>query len=59
MGTYPLVESQLDRFAVSTPLGYPDAATETLLALQRGGRPALAGLRPVCSIEHWASAQSR
>jgi len=23
LGTYPLVESQLDRFAVSTPLGYP------------------------------------
>ena len=26
LGTYPLVESQLDRFALSTPLGYPDAA---------------------------------
>jgi MoxR-like ATPase len=54
MGTHPLVESQLDRFAVSTPLGYPDAATETLLTLQNGGRSALAGLRPVCSIEQWA-----
>ena len=25
-GTYPLVESQLDRFALSTSIGYPDAA---------------------------------
>ena len=25
-GTFPLVESQLDRFAMATPIGYPDAA---------------------------------
>ncbi|HUZ08944.1 MAG TPA: AAA family ATPase [Acidimicrobiales bacterium] len=56
LGTYPLVESQLDRFAVSTPLGYPDATTEALLTLRRGGRQALAGLRPVCAVEHWAQA---
>src|SRR5487761_2504843 len=56
LGTYPLVESQLDRFAVSTPLGYPDATTEALLTLRRGGRQALAGLRPVCTVEHWAHA---
>jgi MoxR-like ATPase len=54
LGTYPLVESQLDRFAVSTPLGYPDAETETLLTLQRGGRAALAGIRPVCTVSQWA-----
>ena len=27
LGTYPLVESQLDRFALATAIGYPDAAT--------------------------------
>jgi MoxR-like ATPase len=56
LGTYPLVESQLDRFAVSTPLGYPDAATETRLALRGGGREALARLRPVCTVAGWAAA---
>ena len=25
LGTYPLVESQLDRFGLSTSIGYPDA----------------------------------
>jgi len=56
LGTYPLVESQLDRFALSTPLGYPDAATETLLALRQGGREALGALQPVCKVDDWARA---
>ncbi|HEY3943193.1 MAG TPA: AAA family ATPase [Acidimicrobiales bacterium] len=55
LGTYPLVESQLDRFAVSTPLGYPDAETEARLTLQQGGRPALSTLRPVCTVEQWVA----
>jgi len=54
LGTFPLVESQLDRFALSTPLGYPDAATEAQLALRHGGREALAGLGAVCSVDDWA-----
>jgi MoxR-like ATPase len=53
LGTYPLVESQLDRFALSTALGYPDARTETELALRRGGREALADIGPVCTTEGW------
>ncbi len=56
LGTFPLVESQLDRFAVSTALGYPDAETEAALAQARGGRPALTTLRPVCSVPDWAGA---
>lgn len=36
-GTYPLPESQLDRFAVSQSLGYPDAAAEELLAMAATG----------------------
>lgn len=31
IGTYPLPESQLDRFLMSISLGYPDAAAERLL----------------------------
>jgi len=56
LGTFPLVESQLDRFALCTPLGYPDAATETQLALRAGGRAALADLQAVCSVDTWSRA---
>jgi MoxR-like ATPase len=56
-GTFPLVESQLDRFAMSTAIGYPKAAEEVQLALQHGGTYALAELRPVCTPEAWRRAQ--
>jgi MoxR-like ATPase len=57
LGTYPLVESQLDRFALATAIGYPDADVETQIVLQHGGRPALPDLRPVCTPEQWLDAQ--
>jgi len=53
LGTFPLVESQLDRFALSTQLGYPDVETELDLAMGEGGRDALVKLRPVCSTSEW------
>ena len=56
-GTYPLVESQLDRFAMATSLGYPDARDETQLVLHHGGKFALLQLQPVCSISQWLAAQ--
>jgi MoxR-like ATPase len=56
-GTFPLVESQLDRFAMATPIGYPDAGQEMRLALHGGGTYALADLRPVCTPEEWGRAQ--
>jgi MoxR-like ATPase len=56
-GTFPLVESQLDRFAIATSIGYPDAAHETQMALQEGGKYALARLQPVCRPETWMEAQ--
>ncbi|HWG74842.1 MAG TPA: AAA family ATPase [Acidimicrobiales bacterium] len=56
-GTYPLVESQLDRFAVATSIGYPDAASEARLALQVGGKVALDGLHPICTSDSWWQAQ--
>ncbi len=56
LGSYPLVESQLDRFGLSTTIGYPDAGTETMLALQTGGRHALEVLEPVCDAAGWARA---
>jgi MoxR-like ATPase len=56
-GTYPLVESQLDRFAVSTTIGYPGAEDEAHLVLHEGGKFALAELQPVCTVEEWGEAQ--
>lgn len=54
LGTFPLVESQLDRFAVSTAIGYPDQATELRLASGEGGRTALASMEPVCTTAEWS-----
>ena len=56
-GTFPLVESQLDRFSMATSLGYPDAALEAQLALHGGGKYALVELLPVCTTEEWLGAQ--
>ena len=58
LGTFPLVESQLDRFALCATIGYPDAATEARLAMHDGGRDAVAHLRPVCSVAEWAASIS-
>jgi MoxR-like ATPase len=56
LGTYPLVESQLDRFGLSTSIGYPDAAVETRLVLHSGGRYALDELAPVADLAEWQRA---
>ncbi len=50
-GTYPLPESQLDRFAMVIRLGYPDAETEREMLLSGGGRAHLAELEPVVDVE--------
>ena len=57
-GTFPLVESQMDRFLLATRLGYPDEATETKLALSHGAQPSLSSLRPVCTPSALAAAQA-
>ncbi|HEY7946360.1 MAG TPA: AAA family ATPase [Acidimicrobiales bacterium] len=57
LGTYPLVESQLDRFALATAIGYPDADTEARLVLHHGGKFALSELGPVCTTAGWLDAQ--
>ena len=56
-GTFPLVEGQLDRFAVATSIGYPDAASEAQMALHEGGKYALTSLESVCKPETWREAQ--
>jgi len=56
VGTYPLAESQLDRFGLSTSIGYPDAEVETRLVLHNGGRYALDSLVPVADTARWERA---
>ncbi len=56
LGTYPLAESQLDRFGLSTSIGYPDAEVETRLVLHSGGRYALDTLAPVADTARWQRA---
>jgi len=49
LGTYPLPESQLDRFLMRISLGYPDAAAERELLAGIDSREALRALQPVFS----------
>jgi MoxR-like ATPase len=57
-GTFPLPESQLDRFMMKLSLGYPDQKAER--ALLSGGNPRelMQQLRPVISIERFLAIQS-
>jgi MoxR-like ATPase len=48
-GTFPLPESQLDRFMISLELGYPPADEERELLLSGGVEEILASLEPVVS----------
>jgi len=57
LGTYPLPESQLDRFFCRLHLGYPDREAERRLLKGEVGRRQLAGLRPVATIADWLAAQ--
>jgi MoxR-like ATPase len=57
-GTFPLVESQMDRFLLATRLGYPDEETETKLALSHGAQPSLSSLSPTCTPAGLAAAQA-
>ncbi|WP_323003505.1 AAA family ATPase [Denitromonas sp.] len=47
VGTFPLPESQLDRFLMRLQLGYPDPAAERALLLGENRRDLLAALAPV------------
>ena len=47
IGTFPLPESQLDRFLMRIQLGYPDAALERQLLRGQDRRELLATLKPV------------
>src|SRR5467141_3671606 len=46
-GTYPLPESQLDRFLMRVRMGYPEAAAEREILCSEAGAGVLQDLRPV------------
>jgi MoxR-like ATPase len=49
VGTFPLPESQLDRFTMSLQLGYPPRVDERALLLDGGVEEAMAELKPAIS----------
>jgi MoxR-like ATPase len=51
LGTYPLPESQMDRFFLRLALGYPAADEEKMLLRRGGAERALASVPPVLSGE--------
>lgn len=56
-GTYPLPESQLDRFLMRLSLGYPDPAAERKLLQGEDSRRRLVQLQQVISLEELVALQ--
>ncbi len=57
VGTYPLPESQLDRFLISTGVGYPPEALEKAIIMSGGIREELRLITPLVSREDLISAR--
>jgi MoxR-like ATPase len=57
LGTYPLPESQLDRFLMRITLGYPDRASERALLAGRDRRETVRELKPVMTPVELEAAQ--
>ncbi|HEY2929472.1 AAA family ATPase [Piscinibacter sp.] len=57
VGTYPLPESQLDRFLMCITLGYPDRASERALLAGQDRREAINHLRPLMTPDELVAAQ--
>ena len=51
LGTFPLPESQLDRFFMRLSLGYPDQTAERQLLRGEAGRSQLGNLKPVADMK--------
>jgi MoxR-like ATPase len=57
-GTFPLPESQLDRFACTIHLGYPDRAAERRILTGEAGSEQLDTLSPVLDLDGWRQARA-
>jgi MoxR-like ATPase len=58
-GTYPLPESQLDRFMLRLHIGYPNKTDERQILRDRERRDPLQSIKPVMSEEDVAELQKR
>jgi MoxR-like ATPase len=58
-GTFPLPESQMDRFACVLHLGYPDAAAERLVLKGEAGSETLETLGRAMDLDGWRLARAR
>jgi len=59
VGTYPLPESQLDRFMMRLSLGYPNPDAETKMLADGNPRLRVAGLKSVFNPEEFCAMQAR
>jgi len=57
-GTFPLPESQMDRFACVLHLGYPDPAAERKILRGEAGAETLEGLGQAMDLDGWRQARS-
>ena len=57
-GTFPLPESQLDRFSCTIHLGYPDRAAERRILTGEAGAERLDTLSPVLDLDGWRQART-
>ena len=58
VGTYPLPESQLDRFLMKVTLGYPSGDDEREILRSGGGKTALDGMRSTMTIDELIELQN-
>jgi MoxR-like ATPase len=58
IGTFPLPESQLDRFLMRVEIGYPDAASERELLAGKERRDMLESIKPCLNMEQLTSIQN-
>lgn len=58
-GTYPLPESQLDRFLMRVHIGYPETAVEQEIIRSQGARDGTDDLRPVVTGDEIVAMQRR
>ena len=56
-GTFPLPESQLDRFASVVHLGYPDPVAERQVLLGEAGSERLSQIGPAMEVSAWCAAR--
>ena len=58
-GTYPLPESQMDRFLLRIRMGYPETTEERRLVAERGSDDPVAALRPSTTLAELRAVQER